>query len=77
MTEIEQLSSHLKKRMKEMKLTQIDLANHTGLGLKTVRAIILGKEGTSIKNWMTVAHTLGFEFELQNKKLNNEKSTSI
>ncbi len=64
---IESLSLPVKQRMKDLKLTQVELANHTGLGLKTVRAVVLAAEGTSIKNWLIVLDSLGLKIKLVNK----------
>lgn len=77
MQDIISLSKQIKERMKLHKLTQMDLAEHTGLGLQTIGAIVRGNEGTAIKNWITVANALGFDIELKTKTMNYETSNDI
>ncbi len=77
MKEIESLSIKIKEKMKVLKLTQLDLVEHCGLSIKTIRAIINGNEGTAIGNWIIVANILGLEFELNIKKLNDETRNRV
>lgn len=77
MQNIISLSKQIKERMKLHKLTQLDLAEHTGLSLQTIGAIVRGNEGTAIKNWITVTNALGFDIELKTKKVNYETSNNI
>ena len=77
MTELEILAKSVRQKMKLAKLTQLDLANHTGLSIKTIRAIMQGKEGTAIKNWILVAEILGCVIEFNVKKINNETRASL
>ncbi len=71
------LGADIKKRMKLVKLTQNDLASITGLSNQTIGAIVRGKEGTSIKNWLIVANALGTSLELITKKMSDETRESI
>lgn len=77
MEEIKKMSQDLKKRMKDIGLTQADLASITGIGIQTVGAIIRGKEGTAIKNWIIVCNTLGANFEITTKRMSDETRKSI
>jgi transcriptional regulator with XRE-family HTH domain len=77
MTELQTLAKSVRQKMKLTKLTQLDLANHTGLSVKTIRAIMQGKEGTAIKNWVLVAGLLGCVIEFNVKKMHNETGNSL
>ena len=77
MTELEILSKSVRQNMKMAKITQLDLANHTELSIKTIRAIMHGKDGVAIKNWIRVANILGCELEFKIKKMNNETRDSL
>ncbi|MFY7964531.1 MAG: helix-turn-helix transcriptional regulator [Chitinophagaceae bacterium] len=71
------LGADIRKRMKLLKITQNDLASITGLSNQTIGAIVRGKEGTSIKNWLIVANALGTSLELITKKMSDETRESI
>ena len=77
MEEIKKLGVEIKKRMKLIKLTQSDVALITGLSTQTIGAIVRGKEGTAIKNWIIVTNALGINLELITKKMNDETRKSI
>ena len=77
MEELKNLSVNIRGRMKLMKLTQSDLASITGLSLQTIGAIVRGKEGTAIKNWIIVATALGTNVELITKRMSDEARKSF
>jgi transcriptional regulator with XRE-family HTH domain len=59
----------------QLRLKQIDVAELTGLGVKTVRNIEKGREGTSIKNVIQVANVLGASLKIAIKKMSDENRT--
>jgi DNA-binding XRE family transcriptional regulator len=77
MEELKNLSIDVRRRMKLMKLTQNELASITGLSLQTIGAIVRGKEGTAIKNWIIVATALGTNIELVTKRMSDETRKSF
>jgi transcriptional regulator with XRE-family HTH domain len=77
MEELKKLSQDLKKRMKDIGITQADIASITGIGIQTVGAIIRGKEGTAIKNWIVVCDVLGANFEITTKRMSDETRKGI
>jgi transcriptional regulator with XRE-family HTH domain len=56
----------------QLRLKQVDIASLTGLGVKTIRNIEKGKEGTSIKNVIQVANVLGASLKIAIKKMSDE-----
>ncbi|QES90291.1 helix-turn-helix domain-containing protein [Rhizosphaericola mali] len=71
------LGSRIVKRREQLKYTQKDMAELTGLSNKTIQAIEKGKSGVSISNWILVAGILGLELSLQGKRMSDETGKSF
>ena len=54
-----------------LKITQEDLADLSGVGLRTIKQLEAGKANPTYKTLQEIADVLGLELVLQVKKLNN------
>jgi transcriptional regulator with XRE-family HTH domain len=73
MENLAKLGVQITKRREFLKLTQLDVAEATGLSDATIRFIEKGRPGVAIANWIKVADVLGLELQVLNKKMSNEK----
>ncbi len=60
--------SIIKERRNLLGLTQQDLADYTGLSLRFIKSIELGKANPSIKSLNKIAEILGLEVTIKVKK---------
>ncbi len=72
MEELIEIGEKIEMLRQQLKLKQTDLAALTGLGVKTIRNIEKGKEGTSIKNVIQVANVLGASLKIAVKKMSDD-----
>lgn len=61
------ISEAIKKKRKERKLSQAELAQSAGVSLNVVRSIESGKDTVSIKNLKKVLSLFGLELGVQEK----------
>ena len=54
-----------------LKITQENLADLSGVGLRTIKQLEAGKANPTYKTLQEIADVLGLELVLQVKKLNN------
>ena len=62
----------LKERREMLNITQESLADLSGVGLRTVKQLEVGKGNPTYKTLKEIADVLGLELVLQVKKLNNK-----
>lgn len=65
-----ELIQSLKKRRKELKITQEHLAELSGVGLRTLKALESGKSNPTFETLHKLAEVLGMELKLEVKKTN-------
>jgi len=65
---LEELIRILKKRRKELGVTQEHLAELSGVGLRTLKALESGKSNPTFKTMSKLADVLGMELKLEVKK---------
>lgn len=63
----EELGQVLRKRRKELAVTQTQLAEYAGLALNTVYQIERGRANPTLETLMTLVDTLGLELDLRAK----------
>ena len=61
--------SIIKERRTLLGLTQQDLADYTGLGLRTIKDVETGKGNPSVATLLTIAEVLGLELQLKVKEV--------
>jgi transcriptional regulator with XRE-family HTH domain len=61
----------IKERREMLKVTQEDLADLSGTGLRTIKQLEAGKGNPTYKTLQEIADVLGLELVLQVKKLNS------
>jgi transcriptional regulator with XRE-family HTH domain len=66
----EELIKALKDRREALKVTQDYLAELSGVGLRTLKAIESGKGNPTIETLNKLAEVLGLELKLEVKKVN-------
>jgi y4mF family transcriptional regulator len=66
----EELVKILKERREALKVTQEDLAELSGVGLRTLKAIESGKGNPTIDTLNKLADVLGLELKLEVRKAN-------
>lgn len=59
----------IKKRRKSLRITQNDLAQISGIGLRTLKKIEAGKSNPTLDTLGSIADVLGMELVLQVKSL--------
>ena len=64
----EELVKIVKKRREALKVTQEDLAELSGVGLRTLKAIESGKGNPTIETLNKLADVLGLELKLEVRK---------
>ncbi|HCE58332.1 MAG TPA: transcriptional regulator [Prolixibacteraceae bacterium] len=71
------LSQFIKEKRKQLGLTQEELSNKSGVGLRFIRELETGKPTLRIDKVNQVLQLFGFELgpvEIKRKKLTNEES---
>lgn len=66
----EELMKIIKERREALKVTQEDLAELSGVGLRTLKAIESGKGNPTIDTLNKLADVLGLELKLEVRKAN-------
>ena len=61
--------SIIKERRTLLGLTQQDLADYTGLGLRTIKDVETGKGNPSVATLLKIAEVLGLELQLKVKEV--------
>lgn len=65
------LIKQIKERREMLKITQENLADLSGVGLRTIKQLEAGIANPTYKTLQEIADVLGLELVLQVKKLNN------
>jgi transcriptional regulator with XRE-family HTH domain len=65
------LIKQIKERREMLKITQENLADLSGVGLRTIKQLEVGKANPTYRTLQEIADVLGLELVLQVKKLNN------
>ena len=65
------LIKQIKERREMLKITQENLADLSGVGLRTKKQLEAGKANPTYRTLQEIADVLGLELVLQVKKLNN------
>ena len=65
------LINQIKERREMLKITQENLADLSGVGLRTIKQLEAGKANPTYRTLQEIADVLGLELVLQVKKLNN------
>ena len=65
------LIKQIKERREMLKITQENLADLSGVGLRTIKQLEAGKANPTYRILQEIADVLGLELALQVKKLNN------
>ena len=65
------LIKQIKVRREMLKITQENLADLSGVGLRTIKQLEAGKANPTYRTLQEIADVLGLELVLQVKKLNN------
>lgn len=68
------LQEIIKQRRVILGITQQDLADFSGVGLRTIREIEAGKGNPSIETLNKILEALGLEMDFRIKNLNNQNS---
>jgi transcriptional regulator with XRE-family HTH domain len=61
--------SSIKKRREELNITQEDLAELSGIGLRTLKGLESGKSNPTLETLTKIADVLGMEVRLEVKKV--------
>ena len=64
------LIKQIKERREMLKITQENLADLSGVGLRTIKQLEAGKANPTYRTLQEIADVLGLELVLQVKKLN-------
>ena len=65
------LIKQIKERREMLKITQENLADLSGVGLRTIKQLEAGQANPTYRTLQEIADVLGLELVLQVKKLNN------
>jgi len=65
------LIKQIKERREMLKITQENLADLSGVGLRTIKQLEAGKANPTYRTLQEIADVLGLELVLKVKKLNN------
>lgn len=65
---LKKLISVIKERRKILKITQEDLGELTGIGLRTIKGLESGKTNPTLKTLITILDVLGLELFIKTKK---------
>ena len=65
------LIKQIKERREMLKITKENLADLSGVGLRTIKQLEAGKANPTYRTLQEIADVLGLELVLQVKKLNN------
>lgn len=72
----EHLIKQIKDRRKTLEVTQEFVAEIAGVGLRTLKQFESGKGNPTLETIYKICDVLGFEFNLQIKKMVNEEGDS-
>ena len=70
MSHFSMLIKQIKERREMLKITQENLADLSGVGLRTIKQLEAGKANPTYRTLQEIADVLGLELVLQVKKLN-------
>jgi transcriptional regulator with XRE-family HTH domain len=71
MSHLSIIIKQIKERREMLKITQENLAELSGVGLRTIKQLEAGKANPTYKTLQEIADVLGFELVLQVKRLNS------
>lgn len=74
---LSELISTVKERREMLRITQEDLAELSGVGLRTLKQFESGKGNPTLQTLQKIGDVMGMEVSLQVKKLRNEKSGNL
>jgi DNA-binding XRE family transcriptional regulator len=77
MQNLPDLTKKIKARREQLGYTQTDLAELTGVGIKTIRSIETGQANTGIMFWLKIADVLGLEMKIQFKPMSDETGKGL
>jgi transcriptional regulator with XRE-family HTH domain len=69
MSHLSVVIKQIKERREMLKITQENLAELSGVGLRTIKQLEAGKANPTYKTLQEIADVLGFELVLQVKRL--------
>jgi putative transcriptional regulator len=72
MGDLKEIADKIKRRRKSLNYTQADLAELTGISLRTIRSIEKGAGSTNILSWLKILDVLGLEMRIQFKPMSHE-----
>ena len=68
MAHFDKIISTIKERREILRITQDDLARHSGVGLRTLKQLESGKGNPTLSTIQKIANVLGMDLVLQVKK---------
>jgi transcriptional regulator with XRE-family HTH domain len=71
MSHLSVVIKQVKERREMLKITQENLAELSGVGLRTIKQLEAGKANPTYKTLQEIADVLGFELVLQVKRLDS------
>lgn len=71
MTHLDAVIKQIKERREMLKVTQEDLANLSGIGLRTIKELESGKANPTYRTLQEITDVLGLELVLQVKRGNS------
>ena len=71
MSHLSKVIKQIKERREMLKITQENLAELSGVGLRTIKQLEAGKANPTYKTLQEIADVLGFELVLQVKRLDS------
>ncbi|MBP5995697.1 MAG: helix-turn-helix transcriptional regulator [Crocinitomicaceae bacterium] len=71
MTHLHAVIKQIKERREMLKVTQEDLANLSGIGLRTIKELESGKANPTYRTLQEITDVLGLELVLQVKRGNS------
>jgi putative transcriptional regulator len=77
MQNLPDLTKKIKARREQLGYTQTDLAELTGISLKTIRSIETGQANTGILFWLKIADVLGLEMKIHFKPMSDETGKGL
>lgn len=77
MKEFEYIAAKIKIRRERLHYTQKDLAELTGISVRTIRSIENAEGSTSIKSWYQIIDILGMEMKAIIKPMNDETGPGL
>lgn len=77
MDEIATFGKLIVQRREHLRLSQMDIAELTGISDRTIRAIEKGKTSVALKNWIMVAESVGLQLQLGLKNKSDDTRKSL